>query len=70
MSIVEKDRERKRVFVRANSLLIKCNNKISVGVSASLEEKETRVLALALTLALFLYPERDLNPHNPKVTGF
>jgi hypothetical protein len=37
-------------------------------VSVSLEEKEMRVftiaLALILTLALFLYPERDLNPHS------
>ncbi len=28
------------------------------------DEKVKRVLALAHTLTLFLYPERDLNPHN------
>ena len=51
--------EEKEMRVLASALA-----KESVRVSVSFEEKETSVLALALTLALFLYPERDLNPHN------
>ncbi len=36
----------------------------------SLSKKKSETIAFALMLALIKYPERDLNPHAQKSTGF